>query len=87
VQLDLIDMRHNPCISDKRYSWIAHLEDHYSKYHIIWPQEQKTAEEVTNGLKKYVLAYFGLPKILQCDNGKEFKNELMRKLISEWEGK
>jgi hypothetical protein len=86
-QLDLIDMRHNPCkIGDKIYNWIAHWMDHYAKLHVIWAQEQKTAIEVTNGLRCYVLAYFGLPRILQCDNGTEFKNELMRNLISNWDG-
>lgn len=87
VQLDLVDMRHNPCIIGTReYSWIAHLEDHFSKYHVIWAQEHKCAEEVVHGLRTHVLSYFGLPRILQCDNGTEFKNELMRQLLIEWEG-
>lgn len=81
-------MRHNPCVTNgTTYSWIAHVEDHFSKYHVIWPQQHKCAEEVTMGLKRHVIAYFGLPRILQTDNGTEFKNELMRKLIEEWEGK
>ena len=87
-QLDLVDMRHNPCkIGDKTYLWIAHYIDHYSKLNIIWEQQQKTADEVVYGFRRFVLSYFGLPKILQCDNGLEFKNELMRKLVLEWDGK
>lgn len=86
-QLDLIDMRHSPCtIGDKTYNWIAHWMDHWAKLHVLWAQEHKTASEVTKGLDTLVFAYFGLPKILQCDNGKEFKNEAMRNLISGWEG-
>lgn len=88
IQLDLIDMRSTPCTDDNKiFKWIAHVVDHYSKFHIIWPQEQKTADAVVSGFETRVLSVFGLPKILQCDNGLEFKNETMRACISRWEGK
>ncbi len=47
MQIDLIDMRHKP---DGLFNWICHCEDHFSKFHIIWPLTQKTAENVTTGL-------------------------------------
>jgi hypothetical protein len=87
VQIDLVDMRHNQClVGDRTYRWICHVEDHFTKFHILWPQEHKTAEEVCYGLKHYVFAYFGLPNILQSDNGLEFKNTLVRNLLETWEG-
>lgn len=87
IQIDLIDMRSNKCLNNGiEYSWVAHVEDHFSKQHVIWPQTQKCAKEVVSGLETRVLAYFGLPKIIQCDNGLEFKNELMRELVNSWEG-
>jgi hypothetical protein len=71
IQIDLVDMRHNVCSSRGRvYKWIAHVEDHFSKWHIMWPQEQKSADEVVHGLRTHVFAVYGLPKILQS----EFKN-------------
>ncbi len=56
------------------YKWIANVEDHFSKWHIMWPQEQKSADEVVHGLRTRVFAVYGLPKILQSDNGLDFKN-------------
>ena len=32
------------------------------------------------------LSYFGLPKILQTDNGPEFKNKLLVETINRWDG-
>ena len=68
------------------YQWIAHVIDYFSKYHILWPMENKTGSEVTEGLKKFVLPYFGLPKILQSDNGLEFCNQLVESLVDTWRG-
>lgn len=82
-QLDLIDMRSE---TQNGFSWIAHLMCHFTKYHVMWPMQRKTADEVTRGLKHYVLPYFGLPKILQFDNGTEFKNRLMNELVENWKG-
>ena len=70
LQIDLVDMRHAPVeINGKKYQWICHVEDHFTKFHIIWALEHKNAAEVVAGLEERVLAYFGLPEILQSDNG------------------
>jgi hypothetical protein len=37
-------------------------------------------------MRKFWLGYFGLPKILQSDNGNEFKNKLFVSEICDWEG-
>jgi hypothetical protein len=87
IQLDLVDMQGRPCKKNgKVYKWIAHVVDHFSKFHIIWAMEHKSAEEVVSGLHRLVFPYIGLPKILQCDNGKEFKNKEVHALIKKWEG-
>lgn len=67
--------------ADGEYNWIAHYVDHYSKFHVLWPQKEKTAEETVLGLENNVLRYFGKPKIFQSDNGREFKNEVNVKLL------
>lgn len=68
------------------YQWIGHLMCHFTKFHFVWPLRNKTAAEVVTGLQQRVLAVFGLPKILQCDNGTEFKNALMSELVDKWPG-
>ena len=83
LQVDLIDMRHRP---DGPYHWIGHYMDHWSKMHVLFPLMQKCANEVALNLSTKVFAYYGLPKILQSDNGREFVNAIVHKLVEEWPG-
>jgi hypothetical protein len=69
VQIDLIDMRHEP---SERYQWILHVKDHFSKYSMLYALHSKHAEGIADALGEFIKA-FGPPKIVQCDNGKEFK--------------
>ena len=47
---------------------------------------QKCAEEVALNLTVTVFCYFGTPRILQSDNGREFVNAIIRKVVEEWPG-
>lgn len=85
VQIDLVDMRQKPI---RDFHWICDVQDHFSKFHIIWPLKRKCGEEVSDGIRTHVLAHYGLPNIFQSDNGTEFVNQLVEKLIEkEWRGK
>ena len=68
------------------YNYIAHYMDHWSKFHVLWPLMRKSAIEVATGLVHKVFPYFGLPKILQSDNGREFVNEVIREVLKSWPG-
>ena len=57
--------------------------DHWSKCHTIFPLMYKAAAEVVLGLHN-VFSYPGMPKILHFDNGREFVNEIIPNLISNW---
>jgi hypothetical protein len=74
VQLDLIDMRHTP---SGQYCWICHIKDHWSKYSQLYPLKSKHVEGVAQCIALWAQAFFP-PKILQCDNGKEFKGKKSR---------
>ena len=78
MQIDLIDMGHRP---DGIYKWIAHYMDHWSKYHILFPMAHKSAVEVAHGLKTRMLAYFGVPRVLQSDCGREFNNHFITTIV------
>jgi len=71
---------------DESYCYIAHYMDHWSKYHVLWPLMNKSGVEVASGLVHKVFPYFGLPKILQSDNGREFVNEIIREVLRSWPG-
>ena len=72
MQLDLVKMD----LTDGPYKYFAHYRDHFSKYSVLFPLCSKEAKEVSNELEKRVFAYFGVPSILQMDNGTEFRNEV-----------
>ncbi len=76
VQADLIDMRTN---SDREYVWILHLKDHFSKFSMLYALTSKKASEITFCINLFV-RHLGVPGILQCDNGKEFKCALLQSL-------
>ena len=47
---------------------------------------RKSAEEVALNLVTKVFCYFGPPRILQSDNGREFVNMIIRKVVADWPG-
>ncbi len=73
VQTDLIDMKHEP--SDQ-FKWLLHAKDHFSKYSWLYPLKSKESEPIARALEEWLMA-FGPPKIIQCNNGKEFRGTLL----------
>ena len=69
VQIDLIDMRHQP---SGRYGWILHIKDHWSKYTQLYALYGKHALPIAEAVALWIMAFYPM-KILQCDNGREFK--------------
>ena len=76
-------MRHD---SDGPYNWIGHFMDHFSKFHVLFPLENKRGQTVATALRQHVFSYFGLPYILQSDNGREFVNSILEDLVELWPG-
>ena len=56
IQIDLIDMRHSP---DCDFNYIGHFEDHMTKFHILFPLKDKSANKVATMIEERVLAYVG----------------------------
>ncbi|KFY81192.1 hypothetical protein V499_00018 [Pseudogymnoascus sp. VKM F-103] len=73
VQIELIDMRHDP---SGQYKWILHIKDHFSKYTQLYPLKSKHAEPIADCFALFIAAFLP-PKIMQADNGKEFKGALL----------
>lgn len=68
-----MDMRMEP---DGRYKWIMHVCCHFIKFSSAYALSAKESEQVANAMANW-LSHFGLLKILQCDNGGEFKGALL----------
>jgi len=73
VQIDLIDMRATP---HNGYHWILHIKDHFSRYTFLYALRDKTSAGVAACIAQW-LGVVGIPRILQCDNGAEFKSVLL----------
>ena len=87
VQMDLIDMRtrSDAHSSGKVYNWIIQLKDHFSKFCWARPLQKKEAREVYQVVRE-IFFMFGPPRILQSDNGREFVNDLINGLQSDFPG-
>jgi hypothetical protein len=73
VQCDLIDMRHEP---SGQFKWILHIKDHFSKYTQLYALKSKHSEPIADAFAQFIAAFLP-PKIVQADNGKEFKGALL----------
>lgn len=82
-QLDLIDLQSKP---DGEFKFIFVYQDHFTKFIILRLLKTKSAESVACHLRQ-IFADFGPPQILQTDNGKEFANTTIEKLVNEFGGK
>lgn len=65
--------------SGNRYNHVLTCVDHFSKFKWTELLPNKTAETMVAKLE-YIFNYFGNPKTLQTDNGKEFVNEEVKSL-------
>ena len=64
---------------DDIYNWILHLKDHFSKYSFLRPLTSKGARQVATELE-YWIQLMGPPRLIQCNNGKEFKSDVLHLL-------
>ncbi|CAF1101659.1 unnamed protein product, partial [Brachionus calyciflorus] len=58
-------------------------QDHFTKFIALRPLKNKSAFDVAGGLID-ILTIFGVPVILQSDNGREFRNQVIVPLKQIW---
>lgn len=79
-QTDLIDMQSQP---DGPFKFIMVTQDHFSKFVFLQALTQKTAVAVAANLS-ICFSFLGPPAcLLQADNGREFKNAEVLRMIEE----
>ncbi|CAK9292081.1 unnamed protein product [Gordionus sp. m RMFG-2023] len=81
-KMDLIDMQSQP---DGENKYIFVYQDHFTKFVILKPMKNKTAQDVAEHLTS-IFNLFGAPSILHTDNGREFKNETIQNIVEMWPG-
>jgi transposase InsO family protein len=66
-------------VTDDGYKYILIIKDALTKYVILVPLHDKTAEEVAKGFTDKLLAPFGPPKVLITDKGTDFVNKQLKR--------
>ena len=70
-----------PFPPDHRHEFLIVFVDCYSKYTILIPSSNHTANTVSEALMWHVIPYFGTPRRLLSDRGREFISAIWTKLL------
>ena len=70
-----------PLPPDHRHEFLIVFVDCYSKYTILVPSSNHTANTVSEALMRHVIPYFGTPRRLLSDRGREFISAIWTKFL------
>ena len=82
IQIDLINLVGQP--SSLGHTFIMVIIDCFTKYVWTYPMLSKTADQCTFLINNWITEW-GLPKIIQTDNGREFTNKDVTALLEDSE--
>ena len=66
------------------YRYILSVMDYFSKFVLYFPLRHATSKNVCNLLVDHIFCMFGVPRILVCDNEKQFGGHEFRQLASKY---
>ena len=69
-----------PLPADRQHKFLIVFVDCYSRYTILVPASNHTANTVSDALLRHVVPYFGTPRRLLSDRGRKFVGEVWGKL-------
>ena len=70
--------------SCKGYNYVCNIVDCYSRFGFGKATKGKSAKEIAEIVLQYIYI-FGPPRILQSDNGKEFRNSDLAEVVKQFE--
>ena len=73
---------HNIITTRCGYTWMVDIIDHFSKFLWSYPLEKNDAKSILTVLKQFIFS-FSKPEILQSDNGREYKNDIISTFCTE----
>ena len=65
-----------PLPADRRHEFVIVFVDCFSRYSVLVPASNHTANTVSEALLRHVVPYFGTPRRLLSDRGREFVGEV-----------
>ena len=69
----------------RRNRYILTMVDHFTRLVVLVPCKRQTVESVVDALLAKWVAYYGVPRCIQSDQGTPFENDVMRLLLSRLE--
>ena len=69
-----------PLPADRRHKFVIVFVDCFSRYTVLVPASNHTADTVSDALLRHVVPYFGTPRRLLSDRGREFVGDVWGKL-------
>lgn len=70
--------------STKGNAFLLVVSDWFTKFTLLKPVRQATSSAVVKFLENEVFLLFGVPQIVMCDNGVQFKSSVFKKLIDHY---
>ena len=70
-----------PLLADQRHEFLIVFVDCYLRYTILVPSSNYTASTVSKALLRHVVPYFGKPRHLLSDRGRQFVGDVWGKLM------
>ncbi|KAG5870186.1 hypothetical protein JTB14_032478 [Gonioctena quinquepunctata] len=70
--------------STKGNKFILVITDYFSKYSLVFPLRSSTADVVVRKIEEEAFLVYGVPRLLLCDNGPQYRSRRMRKLAEEY---
>lgn len=77
--MDCVDLRRY-ADQNNGYCWLLNVIDTYTKYLWSFKLTNKTADSVKQSLE-FLFDNFGVPRSIQSDNGKEFRNQALHTFL------
>ncbi|KAJ8975115.1 hypothetical protein NQ317_000957 [Molorchus minor] len=71
--------------SSKGNCYLLVVGDWFSKYTLLHPMRQATAQNVVKFIENHVFLAFGVPQFIICDNGTQFAGRVFKKLADTYQ--
>lgn len=70
--------------SKRGYVYILVVTDYFSKFSLFFPLRKATATTISQAIEDHVFMIFGVPQVLLCDNGTQYRSKEFRSLLQRY---
>ena len=71
--------------STKGNAFILVVTDYFSKFSLVFPLRKATSSIIIRRIEEHVFLMFGVPRLLLCDNGPQYRSAEFRKFVGKYD--